>query len=250
MGQKIIPVNSDTYCVYTPSYYNCTYIIHRNDNVILIDTGLKSSGSDIKKALKTLNLPLNKVKAILLTHWHNDHAAGTSEIKKLTQCITYAHTNEVKYFEKKQSNPIRRLADYIPEHGLMVLFKGLIGDTVPKKVKIDHTVKDGDILFNDFEVIETPGHTAGHVSFYDMKQRTLFAGDSLAVVHNRLRLMANPVTPDKPSSKISILKSLQGRDIDYICPGHRNPLLKNVKEEISRFTTYVENSGTKWPLLG
>lgn len=249
MGQKIIQVNETTYCIYTPSYYNCTYIIKNEEEIFLIDTGLKSNGNDVKKAFKTLNLDIRKIKAILLTHWHNDHAAGTAKVKEWSNCLTIAHELEIPYFELKQSNPLRRIADLIPERGLLILFKGLIGDTVPKKVKIDRSVKNGDNLFKRFEVIETPGHTDGHVSYYDSKTKTLFAGDSLAVVNDILRLMARPVTPNKPVSIKSILNSLNHRNIKHICPGHRQPLSKNVEPEIKRFTEFIQKMN-KWPLFG
>lgn len=250
MKRKILRVNEDTYCLYTPSYYNCTYLIHRNDEIIFIDTGMNSDALDVKIALRNLKLDHSKIKAVLLTHWHNDHSAGTSVVKELSQCTVYAHSKELPYFQKKQSNPFRRLADYIPEWGIFVLFKGLIGDTVPKKVKVDRIVQNGDIVLGDFEVIETPGHTSGHVAYYDIRTKTLFAGDSLAVIDGRLRLMARPVTPDKPAARNSIVRMLSGRETNTICPGHRNPLTENVDTEIKRFLHYLQSHPNSWPLFG
>ncbi len=249
MAQQIIQVAPLIHCIYTPSYLNCTYLIQTKEGVILIDTGMQSDASDTKMAFKKLEIPLTSLKAILLTHWHNDHSAGTAELKALTGCVTYCHRNEAHYFERKQSSRIRRLADYIPEYGILVLFKGLIGDTVPRQVKIDQLVDDGDVIWDRFEVILTPGHTEGHISFYDKQSKLLFAGDSLAVVHQKLRLMSKYVTPDKDASKTSILRSLSGRDIQGICPGHREPMIHNVEEEISRFISYIHTM-KDWPALG
>lgn len=249
MSLKVIPVNEDTYCVYRASYFNCSYIVKRENGIVLIDTGMKSSGKDVIDAFQELNLKLETIKGILLTHWHNDHAAGTSVVKALTNCQTFAHHLERPYFEEKQSNKFRQLADFIPERGIMVMFKGLIGDTVPKKVQIDQLVADGDLVLEDFEVIESPGHTPGHLAFYDKKQKTLFAGDAFAVIRNQLRLMAGPVTPDKEKSLESINKIFQNREINYICPGHRQPLTQGVPEEIQRFLSYLKTM-KKWPLLG
>lgn len=249
MGQKVIKISEEIYCIYTPSYFNCTYIIYRNQEVILIDTGMKSDASDVKRALIQLNIPLSRIKAILLTHWHNDHSAGTAELKQLTNCETYCHKNEAAYFEKEQSSWIRRLADYIPEYGILVLFKGLLGDTVPRPVKIDKIVQDGDLIHDTFEVVHSPGHTDGHVSYYDKKSKFLFAGDSLAVVRGKLRLMASIVTPDKVKALDSIVRSLTNNDIRVVCPGHREPLTINVNTEINQFLDTIR-SQKKWPLLG
>ena len=247
--QSIVQVREGIYCMYVPSYVNCTYLIHRDDEVIMIDTGMKSDASDVKRALKSLNIPISRIKAILLTHWHNDHAAGTAELKQLTQCATYCHQRDVSYFQKKQSCWIRRLADYIPEHGIFVFFKGVIGDTVPRPAKIDHLVRDGQLLFDTFEVIHTPGHSAGHVSYYDKRSKVLFTGDAMAVVRGKLRLMSSLATPDKDKALQSIRRCLQGREISAICPGHRQPLTNVTRTAINEFLERI-GAQRRWPLLG
>lgn len=250
MATRVIPVCENIWCIYSPSYFNCSYLISREGKNILIDAGMRSDGRVILKAMEKLGFRAEDTQAILLTHWHNDHSAGTAEIKARSGCDTYGHPLEKPYFEQTPSGKLRRLADWIPEYGIFVLFKGLIGDTVPRNVAIDHCVTDGNIILNDFEVIESPGHTPGHISFYDRKSKTLFAGDSLAVIRGRLRLMARPVTPDKPTSLKSILHSLSNRDIQNICPGHREPLRNITGAEIKRFTRFVRENGHNWPLLG
>ncbi|CAG5081140.1 MBL fold metallo-hydrolase [Parvicella tangerina] len=250
MPQRLIKITDEIYCNYSSSYFNCTYIVYRNDEVTLIDTGMKSDASDVKFALRELNIPIEKIKSILLTHWHNDHSAGAAELKGLTNCITYCHQNEARYFELEQSSRIRRLADYIPEHGIFVLFKGLIGDTVPRPVSIDRKVRTGEIIDGDFEVIHTPGHTGGHIAYFDVESGFLFAGDALAVVNGKLRLMASIVTENKKEALESIIEMLQGeRTIKAICPGHREPLTKNVSEEIESFIEKIK-AQKRWPILG
>ncbi|WP_114789543.1 MBL fold metallo-hydrolase [Niabella yanshanensis] len=194
-------------------------------------------------------MPVQSVTDILLTHWHNDHSAGTAELKAISNCTIYCQNEEAPYFEKKPNSKIRQLAEYIPERGILVLFKGLLGEVVPRNVKIDQLLSDGDTILNDFIVLESPGHTPGHISFYDKKSGTLFAGDALAVIQQKLRLMAGVVTPDKPASITSILKLFKDRDINIICPGHREPLIENTKPEIARFIRYIQEM-KRWPLLG
>jgi hypothetical protein len=78
--------------------------------------------------------------------------------------------------------------------------------------------------------------------------RTLFCGDALAVVADRLRLMARPVTPDVPAAKASALRCLRELP-EIICPGHRAPLTESVSQECGRLRNYLE-AGGRWPLLG
>ena len=247
---KVFEVVSGIYCIYRKSYYNCTYLIHRNKQTTLIDASMKSDGGDVFYAMQQLKLPVESIQAILLTHWHNDHTAGTRAVKEATQAKVYCHAEDTPNMEHSLGKPPfhKKIADLIPELGPLILFKGLIGEMVPEAVKVDITIKDGDIINDDIEVIATPGHTPGHVAFYDRVSKTLFAGDSLACIRGKLRFMARPVTPDLPSARLSMQKALD-RDIEVICPGHRQPISKNVKTEIKRVSTYL-NSNNKWPFWG
>ncbi|MGJ7030421.1 MBL fold metallo-hydrolase [Niabella hirudinis] len=249
MSVIVKEIHKDIFWVYTPSYYNCTYILKRGADTILIDAGMRSDASDIRSALEQVGISVQCITAIVLTHWHNDHSAGTAALKELSGCQTFCHVDEAGYFQKEPGSGFRRLADFIPERGILVLFKGLIGDVVPKRVKIDHFVADGDRILDDLEIIKTPGHTNGHIAIYDHSSGFLFAGDALAVIRQRLRLMAGPVTPDKERARASIIKLLSGRSIKGICPGHREPLVINVADEIARFRKEVLHL-KRWPLLG
>ena len=84
---------------------------------------------------------------ILLTHHHADHVGGTDEIRARFGCPVVGATAD---------------AHRLP--------------------KLDRAVKEGDTvaLGNAVgRVIETPGHTMGHIAFYYPDGRALFCGDTL-----------------------------------------------------------------------
>ena len=112
----------------------------------------------------------------------------------------------------------------------------------------NHLVTYGESIEGSFRVITTPGHTDGHVAYVCKPTVTLFCGDALAVVANRLRLMARPVTPDLTAARASAVRCLR-EDANFICPGHRAPQIDNVTKERHRHLQYLENDG-RWPLLG
>ncbi len=84
---------------------------------------------------------------ILNTHWHPDHAGGNAKLKAETGC-TVVGPAEVER--------IGQAPDRVVDEGDVVL----LGDTT-------------------FEVIDTGGHTLGHVSYYDADDRIAFVGDTL-----------------------------------------------------------------------
>jgi glyoxylase-like metal-dependent hydrolase (beta-lactamase superfamily II) len=97
-------------------------------------------------------------------------------------------------------------------------------------------------------VIETPGHTPGHTSFYYRRERALFAGDALAVIDGQVRFMARPVTLNLEAARRSMERCLS-LDIGVLCPGHREPLTTRVEQACQNMRLYL-TAGGRWPLLG
>ena len=98
----------------------------------------------IEAALKATGWTLTD---ILVTHHHGDHTGGIADLKKKYRCRVVAPRAE---------------AGKIP----------LADETVREGDK----VKVGTLAAN---VIETPGHTAGHITFWFQGDKIVFAGDTL-----------------------------------------------------------------------
>jgi hydroxyacylglutathione hydrolase len=87
-----------------------------------------------------------KLDLILNTHWHPDHAGGNAAIKAATGCTVVGPA------EVERLSPVDR------------------------KVAGGDTVKLGETRF---EVIESGGHTLGHIAFHDPADQVAFVGDTL-----------------------------------------------------------------------
>ena len=97
---------------------------------------------------------------ILVTHHHADHTAGIAELKKKHLCRVAAPRKEA-----------------------------------PKIPGIDVTVREGDIVQVGSlvgRVIETPGHTAGHISYWFKQDKLAFVGDTLFSVGCGRIIEGNP----------------------------------------------------------
>ena len=133
----------------------------------------------------------------------------------------------------------RWISDRIPELGVLVLAKGLLGESVPEAVTADHFVEDGQVVLDDFEVIATPGHTDGHVSYFYRPERALFAGDALAVIGGRIRFMARPVTMDLAAARRSMDAILACEPL-HVCPGHREPMTSGTEAACRDMRAHLE----------
>lgn len=211
---------------------------------------MDSEAADFLHGLHKLGIPPESLKAILLTHWHNDHSAGAAFLKRKFGVPVYYHPGDRGSFTRQTaSHGVRAwIGKHVPEEGVLVLLRGLLEEAPPDAVTADHLVVDGEIIETEFRAIATPGHTAGHVAYIHEPTKTLFCGDALAVVKNQLQLMARPVTLDLTSARVSASRCLR-EEARFICPGHRGPLTQNVAQERQRLRAYLETGG-RWPLLG
>jgi hydroxyacylglutathione hydrolase len=98
----------------------------------------------IEAALKTTGWKLGQ---ILVTHHHGDHTGGIADLKK--------------------------------RHGCRVVAPQAEAAKIPL---VDETVREGDTVRVgglSAKVIETPGHTAGHITYWFEADKLAFAGDTL-----------------------------------------------------------------------
>lgn len=128
---------------------------------VVIDPG--GDGTRIIARMERLNLTLA---AIINTHGHFDHVLDSWTLRERLGGEIYMH-------EKDKS----LLQDRMVGLGAFVR-----AGVEPPKGDIDRSIQDGDILrFGSIvlRVLETPGHTPGHVSLYFQEADMIFVGDTL-----------------------------------------------------------------------
>ena len=121
------------------------YLITGEDSALLIDTGF-GKGDLLAEIRKITDKPLK----VVHTHADWDHVGGDKFFDEV-----YFHHDDSDY-------PDKRIEE-------------------PKNVTVKE-LSEGDVLkVGDFslEVIYTPGHTRGSISFFDKEKGILFPGDSL-----------------------------------------------------------------------
>jgi glyoxylase-like metal-dependent hydrolase (beta-lactamase superfamily II) len=210
---------------------------------------MDSQGHDIRYALEKLKESPERIRFCIVTHWHNDHSSGADYIEKFCKRPIYCHPFEGEKLTAPVTNSVyNRLSALIPEAGPLILLKGLLKDGPAISLTKTHPVRNGEVLAHRFHIIETPGHTPGHIAIWDSQTKILFAGDALAVVRKRLTRMARVVTEDLEAGVQSMLKALSF-DTDIVCPGHREPL-HDAKTEINRFREDISKNQGAWPLFG
>ena len=101
---------------------------------------------------------------ILLTHSHFDHVGGLAELKQETNAPIYIHPEAIA------------MLAHAPEAAARFNL------TLPAPPQADQMLAEGDMIEVGqlkFEVLFTPGHAPGHVSFYLPQHNVIFDGDVL-----------------------------------------------------------------------
>lgn len=247
MKPEIFAVTDRITCVRRPSYFTCSYVVRTDEGVVLVDAGMKSDGSDVLAALEHLRLSPGDVRAILVTHWHNDHAAGAGALAEASGARVVCTPAEAPYLRRETATPglLGMISDAVPEVGPFVLAKGLLGSAPMRAVTPTDVAEDGASFFG-FRLIATPGHTDGHAAYLHEADGALFAGDALAMIDGKLRYMARAVTPDLDAARTSMVRLLD-RSFDVVCPGHRAPGPVD-REDRKAFGERLATAD--WPALG
>jgi glyoxylase-like metal-dependent hydrolase (beta-lactamase superfamily II) len=112
-------------------------------------------------------------------------------------------------------------------------------NTTLKPTPVHHTVADGEKLpvFGGLIALHTPGHSPGHVSFWQPEKKVLFVGDVLFNMP-RLSLPWFPMTADAELNKKSV-KRVAELDAQVVCFGHGNPLMPDGGQKIKVFAQKI-----------
>lgn len=142
-----------------PIQTNC-YIIRSGQQALIIDPS-----DEPTKIIQALEQSSVKPLAIFLTHAHFDHIGALQALVDRYQLPVYLHKAEVKWLQDPLLNGSGKYAE-LPD--------------IQVDVQVTE-VKEGTIELGEFtfDVLETPGHSPGSVSYYFKEQRFVVSGDVL-----------------------------------------------------------------------
>jgi len=84
---QVISVTDSVWCFRRPSYFACSYLVSAEAGVFAVDVGMDSDAEDFLEGMESVGIPPERLRAILLTHWHNDHSAGVLEEQIWPTCV-------------------------------------------------------------------------------------------------------------------------------------------------------------------
>jgi len=123
---------------------------------LLIDTGPIHTAKEIQNTLKTM-----PIKQVAITHHHEDHTGNSRFFEQELKIPVYAHPDTLKIMKNPPKIPIYRHVIWGAQPP---------ADGLPLGPKL--TTEKFEL-----NVIQTPGHSTDHVSYFEPINRWLFCGD-------------------------------------------------------------------------
>jgi hydroxyacylglutathione hydrolase len=192
---------------------------------VLIDAASRRAGRRILRQLRG-----RTVRAHALTHAHPDHQGASHEV-----CTTLAVPYWVGDADAEAAERPELIGQRQPDHPVAQFYARIFtGPGHP----VDRRLHEGDEVAG-FEVLDVPGHSAGHLAFWRESDRVLILGD---VVNNLNIFTGIPglhepkpyLTPDPATNRRSA-RRLAGLRPETILFGHGPPL-----RDRNKFVEFVE----------
>jgi len=145
------------------------HLVPHPAGLVLVDTGIDPSGAALEAALSATGATWRDVTHVVITHAHPDHTGALAHVRAAAPgAAVLAH-------------PLEGLADTAP-------------------------VEDGDLVAGRLAVVETPGHTAGHLSLLDEDTGVLLVGDCVGAMGGELVRAPAPFTADAARAEDSLAR--------------------------------------------
>ena len=252
------------------------YLLAGADGDTLVDCGVAAAptpdgdpGPDgtaaLAAALAACGSGFERIGRLVVTHAHVDHFGLAGEVVRRSGGELWMHRSTgfdlARYADPDEAVDRRELM--LADHGLFgpaltETARGLC-DWLPVMPSVGRpsTLLDGGERFvagdRTWEVVHTPGHSAGHVCLWSAADRLLCSGDHL------LALVSPPVTFERGSDRdpmgsyLDSLRTVEELDPELTLPGHGVPfpggarraasLSRNKRRRADRIRGMVEERG-------
>jgi glyoxylase-like metal-dependent hydrolase (beta-lactamase superfamily II) len=187
------------------------YLVEEDDGLTLVDTTLPRSATAILAAAGRLGRPIVR---IVLTHAHGDHVGSLDALAaELPGAEVLISARDARLLAKD-----RTLDPGEPGK--------LRGSYPGARTRPGRTIAAGDRI-GSLEVLASPGHTPGHVSLLDVRDRTLLTGDAYSTLGgvettaraNRRFPLPALATWHRPTA-LESARALRTLEPARIAPGH------------------------------
>jgi glyoxylase-like metal-dependent hydrolase (beta-lactamase superfamily II) len=215
------------------------YLIEESTGITIVDAGLPGYWGDLRDELDAMGRSLEDVRAVLLTHAHDDHIGFAERIRSERGTPIHIHEadaalarGEVRSKREGRGGPMK------PMPTLSFLVFGLRkGGLRIKRIAQVSTFGDGATLDvpGTPRVIHVPGHTAGSAALLVPSRDAILVGDAFVTLNVFIGRTGPQPFPNFNADNRQAFESLgrlDGVEARLVLPGHGQPFNGGLAEAV------------------
>lgn len=219
-----------------PLRYVLVYVFETERGPFLIDAGWNTDDAyqTLVDGLGQAGFAIKDVQGVLVTHIHPDHYGLAGRIREASGAWIALHPADAALIDDRYGDPdelIEKMAAMLRRDGAppdeiaslkqaSMPIRSLVWEAKP-----DVLIEDGqrpDVPGWDLTAIWTPGHSPGHLCFYEPSNRLMLSGD-----HVLPRITPNisfhpQAGPNPLGDFLNSLDRVAGYDTDEVLPAHEH----------------------------
>ncbi len=255
--------------------YVLPYLIKDGGDTVLVDCGWNTDTAyqALEEGMKEHGSHPSEITRLAITHVHPDHFGMAGRLKRLSGCDVLIHEKDAEFINARYFAPkglTDEMTKYMEAHGVPPMdapsmsmgSMNMIDRVSPvppdTEVKGGETIKAGDF---DFEIIWTPGHSPGHICFYEPNRKILLTGDHILPTITPNVSMHSQTHGSPLGDYMRSLSLLEDLDVEWVLPAHEfeiKELKKRIveihrhhEERLEEMLGCVDSGGsTAWEVAG
>ncbi len=209
------------------------YAVRAGDGFVLVDAGwaIPEAKELLASALGTLGAGLGDIGRFLITHVHRDHYTQAIAVRQelgTRVSLGIGEKATLDILQEPDRAPLRHQVGHLRMLGASALADDIEkwGSEAPGHTiweSPDDWLSDGELTLDGgrvLDVVETPGHTRGHVVFHDTAAGLLFAGDHVLPTITPSIGFEPAVSPDPLGAFLRSLERVRSRPDAVLLPAH------------------------------
>jgi glyoxylase-like metal-dependent hydrolase (beta-lactamase superfamily II) len=215
----------------SPLRYVLSYLIEHDAGFLMVDTGWNhpESWRVLQAGLAECEIPMTAITAVIITHVHPDHHGLSEAVREQSGAWIGMHEREADFLTaniNRLGMSVKKMSGYLdwtgapPDH-LSDMTERRANRPGPMAMP-DRMIAHGDhidVPGVSLRAVWTPGHSPGHLCFYDETRDLLLTGD-----HVLPRITPNISSYERSSTALAdylqSLEALQGMQPSEVLPAH------------------------------
>ena len=212
-------------------------LLETDGKFFLVDCGYEETFSELITELNKLGVTVDNLYAILVSHDDIDHL-GALKLFKDKNPNLLVYSSEIE--EPSISGKVKSERLDQAEQSLLTLpeeYKQWANQFINqlksiKRVSVDVVLKHREKIGDELEVILTPGHTKGHISFFIPSEKILIANDAIVLEFDEFNI-ANPAFTLDMNQAITSVELINELNPEKIVCYHGGVAVGNISNKLT-----------------